>query len=126
MTFPPIHECLTTLRHTHSRRCPVAVDQPGSGAVTRENATMSRTSHRGYRRNRKRLLDSTDTCALCGQLLMPDEPWPSPWSSEADHVHELRQGGDNATGLLRAVHRGCHQQRRKFEQAAAQRHAINW
>ncbi|WP_088945733.1 HNH endonuclease [Rhodococcus sp. 1168] len=67
---------------------------------------MSRTGHRGYRRNRARALRNSDVCHLCGGWIDPDLKYPDPMSASADHVQPVSRGGSN-TGELRAAHLRC-------------------
>lgn len=83
---------------------------------------MSRTGHYRYRRLRARVIANSDTCALCGKPLT-DLPWPDPYSTTADHVIPIADGGHN-NGELRAVHNVCNRQR--FKQAQQNRHGREW
>ena len=64
---------------------------------------MSRTSDRGYQRNRRRLQRNEDTCWLCGGWIDPDLKYPHPMSFSADHLQPISRGGHNR-GQLRAAH----------------------
>ena len=86
---------------------------------------MSRTGHRGYRRNRARVLRNSDCCHWCGQLLDPDLPFPHPLSSTADHLLPIKDGGSN-TGVVVAAHLKCNQARNRKQQPGAERHARDW
>ena len=67
---------------------------------------MSRTSDRGYQRNRRRLQRTEDTCAGCGAWIDPDLRYPDPMSFSADHITPISKGGHNR-GALRAMHLRC-------------------
>ncbi|RVW04882.1 HNH endonuclease [Rhodococcus spongiicola] len=71
---------------------------------------MSLTGHRTYRRNRDRILRTSDVCALCGQWIDPDLSYPDPMSASADHVTPVSKGGSN-TGPLQATHLRCNLRR---------------
>lgn len=85
--------------------------------------TSSRTSHRRYRTNRRRVIRNADTCAICGQPLNPDIAWPDPYCITADHIIPIADGGHNL-GKLQAVHRICNQ--RRWQHAGQQRHGRSW
>ena len=82
---------------------------------------MSRTGHYRYRGNRRRVIRNADTCAICGQPLNPDIPWPDPMCITADHITPIADGGRN-DGPLRAVHNRCNQ--RRWQQTI--RHGRQW
>lgn len=71
---------------------------------------MSRTSDRGYQRNRRRIQKTEDTCAVCGNWIDPDLKYPDPYSFSADHITPLSRGGHNR-GPLRATHLRCNNSR---------------
>lgn len=83
----------------------------------------SRTSHRAYRRHRARVIRNSDTCAICGRDLQPDATFPDPWSTSADHITPISEGGDNL-GPIRAVHLRCNQ--RRWQYSDKTRHGRQW
>ena len=86
---------------------------------------MSRTGHRAYRRNRARVLRNSDVCHWCGRLLDPEVAFPHPMSSTADHLHPIKDGGQN-TGVVVAAHLGCNQARNRKPRPTVERHARDW
>lgn len=87
---------------------------------------MSRTGHRGYRRNRARVLRNSDVCHWCGQRLDPEIRFPHPMSSTADHVVPIKHGGRN-TGALVAAHLSCNVARNRTKPRPGDvRHARDW
>ena len=70
----------------------------------------SRTGHWIYKRNRRRVLRAASVCWICGGELNPDLKWPHPYSSTADHVEPISEGGSN-NGPLRAAHAVCNRRR---------------
>ena len=91
------------------------VARPGHHQVKGNTMTWSRTSHRAYRRNRKRVLRNSTICAICGEPLNPNVQWPDPMSITADHIIPIADGGDNL-GPLRAVQNRCNQRRWQLQQ----------
>jgi hypothetical protein len=71
---------------------------------------MSRTKDRTYLRNRRRALRESDVCWICGQWIDPGVRWPDPMSATADHVHAIKDGGDNR-GEVRPAHFRCNVRR---------------
>lgn len=88
---------------------------------------MSRTSDRGYQRNRRRLKRTEDTCWLCGQWIDPDLKYPHPMSFSADHVTPVGRNGHNR-GPIRAAHLIHNQQRgqKLATEIAPPKHGRQW
>ena len=85
---------------------------------------MARTGHWIYRRRRARVLRNAEVCAICGQPLNPDIPWPDPMCITADHIVPIAEGGHN-NGKLQACHRICNQ-KRWSQSAKPVRHGRTW
>lgn len=71
---------------------------------------MGRTADKGYRRNRRRIQQTQDTCAICGRWIDPDLTYPDPDSFSADHITPISKGGHNR-GPLQATHLKCNNSR---------------
>ena len=85
---------------------------------------MSRTGHRGYRRNRQRIRDQ-DVCHICGQWIDIELGPRDPMAWEADHIVPIYLGGSNL-GELAPSHRSCNQGRNRRVVQPPVPHARKW
>lgn len=68
----------------------------------------SNATRQAYYRNRKKILNSFDTCALCGGYVDKDLPKYHPMSAEIDHIVPVSKGGDPAAiENMQLAHRKC-------------------
>lgn len=50
-------------------------------------------------------------CGLCGGPIDPDVKYPHPASTQVDHIHPNRLGGETVWGNLQLAHQGCNNEK---------------
>lgn len=64
-----------------------------------------------YERNRKIILMSQDTCAICGRPVDKRLHFPNPLSPAVDHIIPWEKGGDCSLDNLQLTHLCCNRQK---------------
>lgn len=71
----------------------------------------SGTEEAKYKRARTKILQTQETCALCGKPVDKGLKYPHPLSATVDHIIPLAKGGTNAADNLQLAHWTCNRQK---------------
>lgn len=71
----------------------------------------SATERARFERNKKKVLQTQEVCAICGRPVDKSLLYPHPLSPTVDHILPLAKGGTNELGNLQLAHWTCNRQK---------------